>query len=429
MSLRLPSSGKRWRRVAGALLSLTIISPVAAEESQPAPLVGSPLPVWSDGELDIHHIHTGRGDALFFIFPDGTTLLNDASGRTAEKAPFSYPTRPDDSRPPAEWVARYVRNILPTGALGIDYALISHFHGDHMGVIEPQSPVTALGGDYQLSGITQIAEQMPITRLLDRSWPHYRQPDVPANATMANYQRFIDWQVQHRGLQMRRFEAGRHDQIRLLHAPKDYPQFELRNLYANGYLWTGEGNGFRSVMPHAQERGALSLDENKLSAAFRLRYGAFDYFSGGDLSSIDEHVMIDPPAWLDVETPVAKASGPVDVLKANHHGSWDANGIAFLAALQPRVLVVTPRADGHPAVNTYRRMTSQRVWPGPRDIFLTHLSSATATTTYGVAEAGTPQGHIVVRVAPGGERYRVFVLDDRDERRTVKAIFGPYSSR
>ncbi|MBQ5875504.1 MAG: hypothetical protein IIW60_06495 [Alistipes sp.] len=27
---------------------------------------------WKKGELDIHFIYTGRGEAVFYIFPDGT---------------------------------------------------------------------------------------------------------------------------------------------------------------------------------------------------------------------------------------------------------------------------------------------------------------------------------------------------------------------
>ncbi|MGJ4729997.1 ComEC/Rec2 family competence protein [Luteimonas sp. SDU101] len=391
--------------------------------------VGKPLPAWSTGELDIHHIHTGRGDALLFVFPDGTSLLKDASGRTTERPPFSFPTRPDATRPPGEWVARHVRRALPRGARGLDYALLSHFHGDHMGVIDAQSPPSRLG-DYRLSGITQVAELLPIGRLIDRGWPGYDAPRRIDTPTMANYRRFVDWQVRHRGLVMERFQPGRNDQIRLLHQPAAYPQFEVRNLYANGELWTGAGSATRWLAPPGHDAAAgPQFDENKLSIAFRLRYGRFDYFSGGDLSSIDEETSADAPAWLDVETPVARASGPVDVLKANHHASWDANSVSFLAALQPRVIVVTARADGHPAVNTYRRMTSTRVWPGARDIFITHLSAATATTTYGSATAAATQGHVVVRVAPGGESYRVFMLDDRDESMRVTSVHGPYVSR
>ena len=39
------------------------------------------------------------------------------------------------------------------------------------------------------------------------------------------------------------------------------------------------------------------------------------------------------------------------------------------------------------------------------------------------------QGHIVVRVDPGGERYRALILDDADESMRVKAVHGPYRSR
>ncbi len=393
-------------------------------------LVGQPLSAWSEGELDIHHINTGRGDAIFFVLPDGTSLLQDASGKTSERAPFTFPTRPDGSRPPGEWVARYVQRALPQGAESIDFALLSHFHGDHMGAVDAQSPGSKLGGDYALSGITQVAELVPIRRLIDRGWPGYDTPKPFTTPTMANYRRFIDWQVQHRGLEMQRFRPGRSDQITLLRSPAAYPQFEVRNLYVNGEVWTGEGNTTRMLRPDVPESAtAPQLGENKLSAAFRLRYGRFDYFSGGDLSSIDEETTANPPAWLDVETPVARASGPVDVLKANHHASWDANSVPFLATLQPRVIVITSRADGHPAINTYRRMTSQHVWAGARDIFITHLSEATATTTYDSDAAAGTQGHVVVRVAPGGNAYRVYVLDDTSESMIVKSVHGPYVAR
>lgn len=36
-------------------------------------------------------------------------------------------------------------------------------------------------------------------------------------------------------------------------------------------------------------------------------------------------------------------------------------------------------------------------------------------------------GHVVIRVAPGGERYEVFVLDDKTSRRSVLKRFGPIS--
>ncbi len=39
------------------------------------------------------------------------------------------------------------------------------------------------------------------------------------------------------------------------------------------------------------------------------------------------------------------------------------------------------------------------------------------------------QGHIVLRVAPGGDTFQVIILDDSAETYRVKAVFGPYQSK
>lgn len=396
---------------------------------------GEPLPPWSKGELDIHHINTGRGDAVLFVLPDGTSLLSDASGKTVEKPPFSFPTRPDSTRPPGTWVARYVQRVLSSAALPeqarrrIDYFIPSHFHGDHMGAIVADSSL-APHGAYRLSGITEVAEHLRVAKIIDRGWPTYDYPAPVTHMTMDNYRRFLDWQIAHNGLAVERFQPGRNDQITLLHDARRYPGFEIRNVYANGTVWTGENRKTRGLFPPMEELKVADYpDENSLSIVFRVRYGRFDYFNGGDLSNHDAETTFDPPAWRNVETPVAQVTGPVDAMKANHHGSWDANSVGLLGNLRPRVIVVTSRADGHPAINTWKRMTSTRVWPGERDIFVTHVSPATAATTYDIQKtAKSTQGHVVIRVAPGGASYRVFVLDDEDESMAIKAVFGPYTS-
>lgn len=412
------------------ILALAVLALSPAVHAQAiAPEVGKPLPAWSKGELDIHHINTGRGDALFFVLPDGTTMMEDFSGKTVEKPPFSLPTKPDASRPPGEWVARYVQRTLPAGAKGIDYAVISHFHGDHMGAIVKDSPL-AKNGAYQLSGITEFTEHLPIAKVLDRGWPDYDYPAPLDNPTVANYRKFLAWQVANGKLRVERFAPGRNDQIALLHDAGKYPTFEIRNVYSNGILWSGAGSTTRNLFPPLA--GIAKDDypiENNLSNVFVIHYGKFDYFSGGDLSNNDAETNSTPPAWTDVEAAVGRAAGPVDAMKANHHGSWDANSVGFLAALQPRVVVVTARGEGHPAVNTWKHLSSTKVWPGARDIFITNVGPATAQTSYGILDdARSSQGHVVIRVAPGGGSYRVFVIDDGDERMRIKAVFGPYRS-
>ncbi|RYY23860.1 MAG: hypothetical protein EOP62_19000, partial [Sphingomonadales bacterium] len=86
--------GRRWRIVAAApVIAGTVwgLAPAAhaqagAAEREVGIIVGQPLPGWRMGEIDIHQINTGRGEASFLILPDGTNLLVDASGKTVEEA-------------------------------------------------------------------------------------------------------------------------------------------------------------------------------------------------------------------------------------------------------------------------------------------------------------------------------------------------------
>lgn len=389
------------------------------------PEIGKPLSAWSEGQLDIHHINTGRGDAIFSILPDGTTVLVDASDGQANPlpAPFGMPTKPDNSRQAGEWIARYIlRTLRNFSEKQIDYAILSHFHGDHIGKVSPDSKLAA-GGAYALTGISEIPEFIPIRMLIDRNWPDY---NYPAPLKLVNYRKFLDWQIRHRGLVVEAFKPGHNDQIALRRKAAAYPNFEIRNLISNGRVWTGRGTEAREL---ANAKNGEILDENQCSIAFRLTYGKFDYFSGGDLDAHARELLQKSLPWQDVEPAAAKASGPVEVLKANHHGSWDANCAEFLGILQPRVIVVTSRADGHPAVSTYQRMMSKSLWSGPRDIFITNVTPSTEATTYNLDKAQSKQGHVVIRVDAGGGSYRIYSLDDADEEQRVKAAFGPYTTK
>lgn len=186
--------------------------------------VGKPLAPWRDGELDIHHINTGRGEASLLILPDGPSVLIDASRKTVEEPPFSLPKRPDASRAPGEWVADYAHRALPAANQGLDYALITHFHGDHMGTIVEDLPVARECG-YQLSGITEIAEHLPIHKIIDRAWPNYDYPAPLKSRTIGNYRQFLTWQQAHRGLRVEQFKPGGNDQLKLVRKPAAYPQF------------------------------------------------------------------------------------------------------------------------------------------------------------------------------------------------------------
>jgi glyoxylase-like metal-dependent hydrolase (beta-lactamase superfamily II) len=165
------------RRPALALrIAVFLIAVVTSALAQTGPFHrGDVLPAWAPGMLDIHQIVTGRGNAAFMMFPDGTTLLldaGDAGGTNDDRLRVSdTDQRPNASRTPAQWIARYIRHMAGSKAR-LDYVVITHFHGDHIGAITGSEPLSS-HGDYRLRGITEIGETLPIVRLIDRGWPDY----------------------------------------------------------------------------------------------------------------------------------------------------------------------------------------------------------------------------------------------------------------
>ncbi len=427
----------RCRRAACFLLGLAM--PVFGIGGVESPEAGKRLPAWERGGLDIHQINTGTGDAALFILPDGTTFLLDAGAvnRTGQREPrYDAPPRPNSSRRPGQWIAHYIRRMHPEGARGgLDFAALTHFHGDHMGTLMPDSPPSASGA-YKLTGITDVGEELRIGTLLDRGWPDYDFPAPSASPMIQNYRAFLKWQSGHRGMQVVRFEAGRSDQIVLRRAPRDFPTFEIRNIAANGRVWTGGGTATRNRFPP----GIVPVEENNCSLAFRLSYGVFTYFNGGDMAGL---LAPNAQAWTEMESAVAWVTGPVDVHALNHHGTQDAVNPFFLSVLRPRIHIQSTFASSQPSPDVMRRMLSERIYPGPRDIFMTNSGwpgrrehmvklfgeAETAWVLERFGQVAARQGHVVVRVEPGGARYRIIVLDDSTGDGRVLSVHGPYLSR
>lgn len=391
-----------------------------------AQTVGETLPEWSEGMLDIHHINTGKGESTLVIFPDATSLLIDA-GAVDTRPPFAAPARPDSSRRPGEWIARYVQHVLPPRTNSeLDYVLLTHFHSDHMGYISERSP-SARKGDYRLAGITEVAEYVRIHKLIDRGWPHYDWPTSRDNETMNNYRDFVEWQRKNRKLKVEQFEPGRRDQIVLVHKRKEYPVIEVRNIASNGRIWTGDAEETRSHFPDLDTLARADWpNENMCSIALRLSYGIFDYFTGADIPGI---VDDGSPEWHDLETPVARVVGPVEVNVLNHHGYPDSENAFFVETLRPRVHIIQAWAPSHPGSRVLSRIYSERLYPGPRDVFITNLLPESRIVLGSwMLKFQSEQGHILIRVAPGGEEYLVIILDDTSEEFRVKAVHGPYAS-
>jgi len=362
------------------------------------------LPEWKEGYMDIHTIATGRGDATFVVMPDGTTLMIDAG----DNGKLKDPQHPDTTKRAGEWQAIYMKKVMEglPGNGKVDYAMITHFHDDHMGSIRQMLPGK---NGYGLSGITLVGELIGYNKLIDRAYPDY---DFPSKKNVANankkfmdeYHKFVKYQME-QGMEMEKFDVGALNQIKMLNNPKKYRKnFEIRNLAANGQVWTGKGTSAEK-----QYKGDPKLfDENVNSCAIRITYGDFRYYNGGDLSGGN---------WTsyksqerDMETPVAKVCGKVDVIKANHHGYYDTCNGFFMNALSPDVVIIDARSNNHPVPSTMARMTDPLVWTEQGEFYIT-VDKAHEKLSDELWSYFKPWGHIVVRVYEGGEEYQVYVLD------------------
>ncbi|AYL94403.1 hypothetical protein [Mucilaginibacter celer] len=412
-----------------ALVSVFLIVGSYAQEKT----VNEHLPTWQEGQLDIHFINTGRGNSSFLIFPDGTTMLIDAGDMNAGEfestnAPLKVPTAlPDSSLRPGQWIVAYIKQVMPANRQPvIDYALITHFHGDHYGNIEKNSPQAA-NGAYQLSGLTDVGDVIPIKNMLDRgrTYPvdlvtYYRN-----NATFNNYLAFVKYQSTHDGMKYAAQKPGSKSQINLLIRPELYPDFEVRNIKSNAEVWTGKGEGTNTCFTTGQLLEKGKFNENPLSNAIKISYGAFSYYAGGDNTGYEG---INYPGRRDVETPMAKVIGRVDALTLNHHGNRDAGNDAFLKTLAPKVAVEQSWCSDQPGQEAAFRLTEKTLSGDNIDVFDTYMQPETKTYLgFWIAKGFKSfEGHVLIRVAKGGKNYSVFILDDKSPVIKVKQVFGPY---
>ncbi len=392
------------------------------------------LPAWQKGYFDIHHINTGSGNATFFIFPDGTTMLFDAGdvdrqARLRIPNPLKVsPRLPYDSIGAGKSIVSYLKALIPS-ITEIDYGAISHFHSDHFGSVTSQSKISAKG-EYRLTGITEVNEYLPIKKLIDRNYPLYNFPvDIKTHhfdiMSFTNYLAFIQTQITKGALVVESLKAGSKTQIIQKINPARYPTFQVRNIKSNGEIWSGKGDETINVMPDTIP--LKDYNENPLSLALKISYGKFDYFTGGDMTGLQGFGL---PSWFDMETLTAKVVGKVDVLTLNHHGVRDASNEFFLKTLAPRVIVQQSWSSNHPGEEVLHRIISPYIYPGKRDIFATYIHEETSAT-YGRwldENFMSKRGHIVIRVAQGGGEFHIYILDDTMNSLRVRKVFGPYEA-
>lgn len=361
-----------------------------------------PLPAWSEGHFDIHHIDTARGNATLLIFPDGTTLLLDAGSVTAPPEGTANPARPNGTTlRPGEVIANYIAAHAPKPSL--DYFLATHIHPDH------------------IDGLYDVAVRFPIATFIDRSFPHYAANQQPLGAPFA--QKYTAFLAAHPA-SVQAARVGSTDQITPRVNPSVARDFRARILAANGNVWNATTGKVEAHLANVQ------ASENNFSIALRFDCGRFSYYTGGDL---DADTFDGRMPALDTETPVARSCGRVEVAVANHHGYFDACGPAFVQALDPQAWIIPSWDIGHPGSAQMQRM--EGAWDAnggkaTHDVFALELLPQNALTNRRFSgQLKSQLGHVVVRVAPGGNTYTLYTLDPTVEHGTITGIFGPYTSR
>jgi competence protein ComEC len=127
---------------------------------------------------------------------------------------------------------------------------------------------------------------------------------------------------------------------------------------APGTTWNVDGVIVRVLHPPPD----AAADDNDRSLVLQLRYGGRAVLLTGDLEAAGEAALV--RRW--------GASLASDVLKVPHHGSRTSSSPALLAAVAPRVAVVSAGADNrfgfpHPAIEAAYARAGTQLWRTDRD--------------------------------------------------------------
>ena len=368
-------------------------------------------PGWKPGELDVHCIQTGCGEQTFFIFPDGTTMLLDCGDMYRPQYLMHVPRQPSPERLGGEWVSRYVQRLIPQRT--IDYFVLTHWHADHCGGPSLRSERAADGR--RVCGITRFAEDFGIRHYFDHQYPrsgvYAANPDRDALEMMRAWIPHMQGRC---GMRPHAFEVGALNQIKMLgsDAAKYEKDFSIRNLHANCVYWDGRGGTVDYAPEYVRQRPEMNgtIAENSLSLGFRLDYGKFSAYFGGDID------------YPDYENRLAEVIGKVEVCKMNHHGCPSSMGRELCRRLAPRLYLACIWSPNQVTDANLVNMSSRELYPGPRYLCPGYLPKVKKGEYAGrdfMNDFLPVQGHTVVKVAPGGASWEFFVLAAEDESMAV----------
>ena len=394
------------------------------------PLAGKKLPPWKQGEFQVHFIYTGVAESMFWIMPDGTTMLLDCGDHPAcTRGKKAIWILPHGKRHSGEWIARYVSRVNPAKK-NVDYLMISHHHADHAGMIGWGAGEHEWNGKkLSVSGVLQAADTLKFKTCFDRGWPNFNDPIPNERFDTVAYQHLRDtfaYLMERDGLKMEKFEVGAVNQVALKNAAA-YPGFKITNITGNGKIRCRDGS-VRDL--YAEKHDAKRLNENGMSLGLIVQYGPFRFYTAGDFFDV---FKLPDGTKRFIEVELAKEIDPVDVAKINHHGHHSMH-LPLVAALKARVWTACMWDQLHITADTLERLSSREAYSEPRLIAPAvfpperRFEDAGKPFLADIAPESFDAGHVVLTVAPGGAKYSIAYVTADDESMKVTGAYD-FASR
>ena len=265
-------------------------------------------------DLRVYAVDVEGGKSTLYVSPTGESMLVDTGYG-------DFNNRDAD---------RIVAAAQAAGVKQIDYLVITHYHGDHVG------------------GVAQLAAKLPIRACFD----HGRMFGTVNPDAKAGYDAYVALRAK-----------GSHTVVK----PGD--TIPIKGIQVD--VVAAAGKAIAKALPGAGQRNpvcasykALDRDtgENAHSIGMLITYGRFRLADLGDLFWNQEHDLACPNIKL----------GVVDVYMTTHHGTKTSGSPQMVDALHPKVAIMNNGADKGGSVEAWQTIHDS---PGLVDLWQLHSSN------------------------------------------------------
>jgi beta-lactamase superfamily II metal-dependent hydrolase len=321
------------------------------------------------GTLDFYWIDVEGGGGTLIVTPAGESILIDSGW------PAGSPGKQ------GLCAQRIHAAAVAAGVTKIDYFILTHYHIDHFG------------------GVADVAKLMPIGEVLDNGIPDHDPDHAPTDNFYTNaIQPYRDFKADSR----QRVQPGQMLPLKQTDgmAPLSFYFVGARTQFPTPpYL---PANAPTNALCGTGTEHQVDTTDNANSVVMLLRFGAFKFFDGGDLTWNWEAKLVCP----------VNIVGTVDLYQVDHHGLNLSNNPLLVRSLSPTVSVMSnaPRKGAHPeTLETLRSVpTLQTMWQIHRNT-LGGSNFNTATNYIANLPVACDGNYIKCSVDPSGKTYTVSI--------------------